>query len=607
MTREELIAGYADGSLAVPELRELAEAARADAATADLLAEDLAIHRFLRFSQFGSDALDRRSAERILHFVRASLEAPSFAERVKRNAADPGRRRAWRRRSRPARSALIPGLVAAGFLAALAAAVVHFSARPAPRRWEESRRAAEARLAELEALRFRAEQEEARLEEERARELARLEAIRSERRALLEAQKVEEARRQAELEEEVRRGLERLESARREADARREEAQVAKRRAEEDLVRAAPAAPTAPGERPVAARLEAAEGRVEVDGAPASSPMKVLAGQGVRAAASPARAEVAFEDGTRLRLSGETWIRDLFDFEKGTGKRVFLAQGVLAAEVARQPGDRPMIVTTPQAEVRVLGTTLRVVVDPRPTGSTRVEVREGRVRVIRREDGRSVEVGPDHFAVVARGLTLSSRPLPKPYLVDDFENPRATAARWTAIQGNFALGVNRRLEIDLTPRRPGVTLEPCGLMTREAFRLPFRVSLEMEAAPAGPDMDPGVVFIPARQPDELEAFWVDHYPLSSRTFRLADERTKGVIAAADAPADVPRRERWTIEIEGDEVRVSLDGREVLKARHGKRVFEAYHVRIESNAGANVPAGARVFYDNVRIEPLSREK
>jgi hypothetical protein len=159
-----------------------------------------------------------------------------------------------------------------------------------------------------------------------------------------------------------------------------------------------------------------------LDGArsPLAAGHVLVAGEGIETSGKGAQAVLEYADGTRVVLGADTGLARL---EHRGGKRVVLTQGVLAAEVAKQPADEPMVFATPNAEARVLGTRLTIVVTP---ASTRLEVREGRVRLVRSSDGASVEVGPDHFAVAAKGTALVSKAIPGPKVVfrDDFDRNR---------------------------------------------------------------------------------------------------------------------------------------------------------------------------------------
>jgi ferric-dicitrate binding protein FerR (iron transport regulator) len=119
-------------------------------------------------------------------------------------------------------------------------------------------------------------------------------------------------------------------------------------------------------------------------------------------------AAVRYDDGTVVRLDGgsEAW------FEAADGaKRVRLAHGRLAAEVARQPTGHPAVFATPEAEVAVLGTALAVT---SAGGETLAEVSHGRVAVTRLADRARVEVAAGEYALAATGSALAARPAGAP-------------------------------------------------------------------------------------------------------------------------------------------------------------------------------------------------
>jgi hypothetical protein len=136
---------------------------------------------------------------------------------------------------------------------------------------------------------------------------------------------------------------------------------------------------------------------------PAPARHALVAGEGLRTTEG---ALVAFPDGTRLEIGKETVIRDIRDGPRG--KALLVARGTITAQVARQPAGRMMVFETPLGEARVLGTTLRLAVE---AASTRLEVREGRVRFVRKDDNAVVEVTADHYVLVTRGPALAVRPL----------------------------------------------------------------------------------------------------------------------------------------------------------------------------------------------------
>jgi len=81
---------------------------------------------------------------------------------------------------------------------------------------------------------------------------------------------------------------------------------------------------------------------------------------------------------SRLRLS-----------QSDGAKQLFLDTGTLTADVAPQPADRPMIVSTPRASIRVAGTRFRIQSD---AAGALLEVTEGKVCMTRLSDRYSLEV-----------------------------------------------------------------------------------------------------------------------------------------------------------------------------------------------------------------------
>lgn len=187
---------------------------------------------------------------------------------------------------------------------------------------------------------------------------------------------------------------------------------------------AAPREPAPAATVPAVASLERLEGDVYVAGAgeraPARAKQDLREGQDLEVVGRLSLAVVVYPDGTRLEAAGDTALRS---FAVTGGKRVSVECGLVSAEVAKQPRGQTMVFVTPQGEARVLGTRLRLVVAPHATGSTRLEVYEGRVSLAR--EGRSVDVSEDHFAVAAPGLPLSAKSLPQgtpppdPHRVDE--------------------------------------------------------------------------------------------------------------------------------------------------------------------------------------------
>ena len=100
---------------------------------------------------------------------------------------------------------------------------------------------------------------------------------------------------------------------------------------------------------------------------------------------------------TRIRLTGKTQVT-LLNLKQG--KRFGLQQGRIEATVAHQPGRRPMVWETPQAEATVVGTELALQITE---GTTRLEVVQGEVKVTSRQVGQSVQVTNNQYVVLDSG------------------------------------------------------------------------------------------------------------------------------------------------------------------------------------------------------------
>jgi hypothetical protein len=121
--------------------------------------------------------------------------------------------------------------------------------------------------------------------------------------------------------------------------------------------------------------------------------------QAVRARISfaPEKTVIGLQPGSELALASMS-----------RGKRLVLRLGTLEASVARQRPFRSMLLKTPQAQARVLGTHFILAV---ATNGTRIEVNEGKVRFIRTGDLKAVSVAAGHYAVAAADYELATLPL----------------------------------------------------------------------------------------------------------------------------------------------------------------------------------------------------
>jgi len=331
---------------------------------------------------------------------------------------------------------------------------------------------------------------------------------------------------------------------------------------------------------------------------PAQAREVVSAGQGLETQGGGSGVVLKLADGSRIELGEDTSVPAL---GLKAGKRITLARGALTAQVTPQPRGEPMVFETPHAEATVLGTALRLEVAPGEKGSTRLTVTEGRVR-LKNLDGKAVDVANGHTAVAAVGAPLAARPLPKTILSEDFEKLAAASARWETLRGGFPATFSGRLEVDLSPRRPewydGGWGKVGGLRSRQLFPLPLRLTVDVELTQSHEDILPNVLFTPASR-DEKASFRVDRRGGAASLL----DASSGLMRSVDVPARWPGRERWVIEIEGDQVGVWVEGRQVLEHRHGLKVSDAYLITLQANARSSVPPGSAVRFDNIRVEHL----
>jgi hypothetical protein len=236
-------------------------------------------------------------------------------------------------------------------------------------------------------------------------------------------------------------------------------------------------------------------------------------------------------------------------------------------------------------------------------GETRLEVREGRVRLTRLSDNASVEVTAGQFAVASAAVKPQARKIPPPsraLLADDFEDD----SRWVRLEGGFPTTVKGAVEIDLSPR-PG---EPYagggwhlsgGLRTKQSFTAPFRVSADVEISHRDPSINTLVVLTPKAPGPRTGK--------NEIALRLRDGEYSAIVetlhaARADASGGAPVRERWTIEFGPGEVALSVNGKQVLRHAHGLAIAQEYFVELQGAAKLDAPQGARVRFDNAKIEP-----
>jgi ferric-dicitrate binding protein FerR (iron transport regulator) len=146
---------------------------------------------------------------------------------------------------------------------------------------------------------------------------------------------------------------------------------------------------------PVLARLETAKSGVAVLRGGAEVPaLDLQRGDEVRVPPGGS-AVIRYPDGSLLAAGPGSRVA----LEAGAqgAKRAVLRQGALTAHVVPQLGGRSMAFSTPHAEATVMGTTLSVSI---MGGATRLDVAKGRVRVVQKNTGKSVDVVSGQFALV---------------------------------------------------------------------------------------------------------------------------------------------------------------------------------------------------------------
>jgi len=115
--------------------------------------------------------------------------------------------------------------------------------------------------------------------------------------------------------------------------------------------------------------------------------------------------ELEFIDGSAVTISGSA----MLTFSDHGQKELHLKEGNLSGNVKPQPVDKPMLIYTRSAVLEVLGTQFEVEAG---LAATMLNVTEGKVRVKRLSDGRTVDVPAKHRVIAAADRKMSPVPLP---------------------------------------------------------------------------------------------------------------------------------------------------------------------------------------------------
>jgi len=144
--------------------------------------------------------------------------------------------------------------------------------------------------------------------------------------------------------------------------------------------------------------------------------IEVKANQTVTTTGDKSSAVFVFEDGTSLVVAGDTQISTV-----DGAKRVQVTDGAVAASVTPQPVGKPLIVSTPIADIEVVGTRFSV---NHFSGLTDLAVTQGAVVLTRHSDGESIKVvaGQRVFAEPGGRLRTENLPTLASSWHADFEN-----------------------------------------------------------------------------------------------------------------------------------------------------------------------------------------
>ncbi len=161
----------------------------------------------------------------------------------------------------------------------------------------------------------------------------------------------------------------------------------------------------------VMGRIDALQGEVVVEsetGKVAARPeLGLVPGQEIQTGGRSSYAVIKISDGTRITLAADTTFKLTSDLKPGAGRSFLLSRGSLRADVAKQPAGVPLIFATPTAQARVLGTDLALLAG---ADATRLEVRSGKVRLVRNDDGVAADVAAGQVAVAPRTGAFAAKP-----------------------------------------------------------------------------------------------------------------------------------------------------------------------------------------------------
>ena len=108
----------------------------------------------------------------------------------------------------------------------------------------------------------------------------------------------------------------------------------------------------------------------------------------------------AFTDGSNVNIASNSDVRLK---QKSGSKQIIINEGFLHGNISKQAAGKSLIITTANANAIVLGTILEV---SNQSSITTLYVIEGKVKLVRRSDGKSIVVTDGYSAAVQEGKPL---------------------------------------------------------------------------------------------------------------------------------------------------------------------------------------------------------
>jgi ferric-dicitrate binding protein FerR (iron transport regulator) len=124
-----------------------------------------------------------------------------------------------------------------------------------------------------------------------------------------------------------------------------------------------------------------------------------LSGGTIEGTAADSWFELKFYDRSTIMIFGKSNLT----FSDHGQKILHLKQGRFSASVVPQPPSKPLVIHTPVATLTVIGTQFDLEAGPK---STMLYVRQGKVQISRRSDGKTVGVPAGHRVVISSGSNM---------------------------------------------------------------------------------------------------------------------------------------------------------------------------------------------------------